>query len=86
MAAIVIMEGICAAGIVFMICFLAVLLRGRKRKPFVQVVHLLTQHPETQSDRFSLITGTRSGKSDTSRRPQFEVLAGGTESPARRVG
>jgi hypothetical protein len=86
MAAIVVMEGICAAGVVFMICFLAVLRRGSRRKPSCQVVHLLSEHPQTESGAFGLITGWSSGKSATSPRPQFEVLAGGTEPPARRVG
>lgn len=85
MAAIMIMEGICAAGVVFMVCFLAVLRRGSRRKPSFQVVHLLTQYPETESKGFGLITGTESG-SGTARRPQFELLAGGTEPSARRFG
>ncbi len=85
MAAIVIMEGICAAGVVFMICFLAVLLRGSKRKSACRVVHLSSRHPQTESDAFGLIA-EGSGRSDTHRRSRFKVIAGGGKSPVRRVG
>jgi hypothetical protein len=86
MAPILVMEGICAAGVVFMICFLAVLLRGSKRKPTCQVVHLLSEHPQAGGGAFGLIAGWSSGKSDSSRPAPFEIVAGGTARRTRRAG
>lgn len=88
MVAIAIMEGICVAAVVFMICFLAVLFRESKPKSSCHVVYLSSRHTPSEHDALGLITEaeTRSASSDTRHRSRFEVLAGGAELPTRRVG
>ena len=86
MAPIMVLEGICAGGVVFMICFLMVLVRGSRRKPTCQVAHLLSEHPQAGSGAFGLITGWSSGKSGSSRPAPFEIVAGGNPRRTRRAG
>jgi len=86
MTATVIMEVLCVAGVLFMLRFLVALFRDGKPKSPRGVVYLYSRRTQTEDDAFGLIPEAGSGRSDTHRRSPFEVIAGGTAPPARRVG
>jgi hypothetical protein len=87
MAAIVIFELLCVAGIAFMIRFLIALSEGRA-KSRCRIVCSTTPHMQTEEDssRFSIVGVAAFRKSDANSRPRFKVIAAGPKRPFCRVG
>ncbi len=88
MAAIVIMEAICVAAVMFMICFLAVLFRESKPKSSCHVVYLSSRPTPSENGVLHLAgePGARSERRATPHQTRFQVIVGGTNPPVRRVG
>jgi hypothetical protein len=86
MTATLVFEVMCVAGVLFMIRFLVALFRESRRKSSCRIVYLSSRRTQTRNDAFSLIPTAGSGRSANLRRSRFEVIAGGTKPPARRVG
>ncbi|HYN16049.1 MAG TPA: hypothetical protein VES66_09730 [Terriglobales bacterium] len=83
MTATLMMAAFCVAGVLFMIRFLVALFRESKPKSPCRVVYLPSRNTQTENDVLGLIP---EAGSDTHGRSRFEVIAGGAETPARRVG
>jgi hypothetical protein len=86
MTATLIMGVICVAGVLFMIRFLMALFTQSTPKLPCRVVYLSSRPTQTESGGFGLIPKAGFGRSDMHGRSRFEVIAGGTEPAARRVG
>ena len=79
MATALIFELLCAASLVFMICFLTALLRDGKTKTRCHVVHLISPHAESGAAALR--------RSNAASRLRFEVIVGGlSRRSTRRVG
>lgn len=86
MTATLIMAVPCVAGVLFMIRFLVALSRESRRNFSCRIVYLSSRCTQTENDAFSLIPAAGYGRSANFRRSRFEVIAGGTKPPVRRVG
>ena len=86
MAANLMMAVVCVAGVLFMLRFLVALFRDGKPKSPRRVVYQSSRPTLTDSGGFGLIPEVGSGRSDTHSRSRFEVIAGGSAPPTRRVG
>ncbi len=82
----VIMEVLCAAGVLFMIRFFVALLQEGKPKSPSHVGHLSTRQSGNRVLRLASESGKRSARSDTPRQTGFQLIVGGTKPPVRRVG
>jgi len=81
-----IMEVLCLAGVLFMIRFLVALFRDGKPKSPSQVVYLSTRQSGNRVLRLASGSGVRSGRSGMRHPTGFQLIAGGTKPPVRRVG
>jgi len=80
------MEAICVAGVLFMIQFLVALFREGKPKSPRHVVYLSSRPTEQGVLHLASEPGARSARSETGHPTRFQVIVGGTNPPARRVG
>ena len=88
MAATLIFELLCVAGVLFMIRFLIALSRDGRTKSRCHVVYLTSLHAATEDDFSPLaaVGGATLRKSDANSRPRFSAVAGGRKQLFRRVG
>ncbi len=88
MTATLIMEVLCAAGVLFMLRFLVAMFREDKPKSRSRVVYLSSWPTQSEHGGLHLASqpGARSERSDTRHPTGFQVIVGGTNPPVRRVG
>jgi len=88
MTATVILEVLCLAGVVFMIRFLVALFTDGKRNSRHHVVYQPSWPSRRDNGLLHLTSesGTMSAGSDTRSQLGFQVISGGANRPARRVG
>jgi hypothetical protein len=86
MAATLILEVLCALGVLFMIRFLVALHEQSKSKSSCHLVHL-SSHTQTENDVPSLVTTAEVWSPSNDRQPRsgFKVISGGAKQPIRRV-
>jgi len=88
MTATLTMELVCVAGVLFMIRFLVALFTDGKRNSRHHVVYRPSWPSRRDNGLLHLTSesGTMSAGSDTRSQTGFQVITGGTNRPARRVG
>ena len=86
MTANLMMAAVCVAGVLFMLRFLVALSRESRPKSPGLVVFLPPRSAQTEDNTLGLIPEAEFGRSEARHQSRFEVIAGGSARPARRVG